>query len=116
MIPLTLLRKDIIYMPNPFDNTLRDQEEAIFLQRSIHPGYIDLPFVTEEVLKDGRRDFGGATAIADLSVDDLCALDAQLDSYEAEAKREIGALRRQIDERAYALDCIGMLPLFGAAA
>jgi hypothetical protein len=107
--------KDTLIMSSLFDYSTEPQAPEVYLGRSVHAGFIDLPFVTEEVLRDGRQDFGGAVPIANLSVDDLCALEATLDNYEADVHSQIAALRRSINDRAFVLDVTSQLPL-GIAA
>ncbi|HEV8021292.1 MAG TPA: hypothetical protein VGP41_08540 [Candidatus Lustribacter sp.] len=101
-------------MSSPFNNSTPAQE-AIVLDRSVHPGYLDLPYVFEEILIDGRRDFGNTLEVDQLAVDDLVALEATLDDYARDVAAQIAALRRKIAERAYVLDVTGRLPL-GIAA
>lgn len=98
----------------PFTDDSTDAEE-IYLGRSVHPGYLDLPYVTEEVLANGHHALGGQVAIADLSPTELRDLEKELADYEREFKEQIKALRREIDERVFALDVTGQLPLSIAA-
>jgi len=98
-----------------FDFSTEPEADAIFLGRSVHPGYIDIPFVTEEVLANGHHDFGSVVAVVDLSPAELQELEKTLDDYEQDVRKQIAALRAEIEQRAFALEVTGQLPL-GIAA
>jgi hypothetical protein len=88
-------------------------DTGVYLGRSLHPGYIDLPFVTEEIFKEGRRDFGRSIAVAELDESQLTELENELVDYERDVRQQIARLRSEIEQRGDALT--GQLS-FGIAA
>lgn len=102
---------------NPFDNDTTDpQVQAVIVGRSTHPGYIDLPFIIEEVLVDGRLSPGAPVDVATLDVDDVMALAAVLDDYKRDVQSQVQALERRINDRLYTLDVTGTQVPLGIAA
>ena len=102
-------------MSTPFDDTT-DRQERPVIGRSIHPGYIDVPFAVNEVLDHrGQQTIGDTLEVRTLDRDLLDQLEAEVTLYEKDAAKEIAALRKQIDARRFVLDVTAGLAISSAA-
>ena len=72
-------------MSTPFDDTT-DRQERPVIGRSIHPGYIDVPFAINEVLDHrGQQTIGDTLEVRTLDRDLLDQLEAEVAKYEKDA-------------------------------
>lgn len=106
-------------MHHPFPDDTTDSQAVTVLGRSVHPGFIDVPFFTNEILDArGSQNISGSIPVDELSDAECEALDRELDDYERDVREQLGIVRRDIMRRRYALDVIGQqtLGLGGTAA
>lgn len=102
-------------MFDPFDN-LSTPAQVTVIGRSVHPGYIELPLFTTEILDArGSHDLGPTLDVEALDATEAIELADALDRYERDAAAKIAALRNKVETRLWVLDVTGKLPLSEAA-
>ena len=93
-------------MSTPFD-TIADSPSRVkvVIGRTVEPGYLDLPCaVVDGIDYRGSRTLGDVVPVRDLTLAELDNLETTLADFEADAKKQIASLRREIEDRRFVID------------